>query len=144
MWRILAAEIVSIGVCPGADPHPDRGRSEGLARYLSTILAAAAETGTEEEKSEARAIIEELTDGKIELVQMGEQSHRGWLQGRIRVPLVAVLVGRAIGRSRPVGGEACDITIDYKWPVKFEAQADEAWVMYLADALEVDIATELG
>ena len=104
----------------------------------------AADGGTDEEIGVVREIIEILTGGRIELVQMGERrSHGGWLQGQVQVRLLSVLVQKAGGRPPAADYESVALPINYRWPVQFAEQAEVAWTLYNKYWLEVDIAEEL-
>ena len=111
---------------------------------LQAVLIQAATSRTDAQLGQARRIIELLTGGRIELFQMGERkAGQGWLQGRIRVRLLAFLIERATG-VRPLGGdEGIEVVIDYHEPPAFIAQSEKAKVLYDQGMMHAQIALEL-
>ena len=140
--------LAEIGQLEAALQNPIRVPTEeavrALLHELHQVLVDAADGGTDEEIGVVREIIEILTGGRIELVQMGERrSHGGWLQGQVQVRLLSVLVQKAGGRPPAADYESVALPINYRWPVQFAEQAEVAWTLYNKYWLEVDIAEEL-
>lgn len=104
-----------------------------LARLGSALEDAA--RGGGEAAREARAAVDALTGGRIDLFQMGgREAKRGWPQGRFRL--------RIPGADGPAGGP--EVRIDYREPAPCEAYADAAKRLYDSGVLVKEIARELG
>ena len=112
---------------------------------LHAVLIQAATSRTDAQLGQARRIIELLTGSRIELFQMGERkAGQGWLQGRIRVRLLAFLIERVTG-VRPLGGdEGIEVIIDYREPPAFIAQSEKAKTLYDQGMMHAQIARDLG
>ena len=105
------------------------------------ILTAAAGGELGDDAGRARAIIAQLTGGRIELCQCGERkAQRGWLQGRFisRLPSVAseMLTGIPVGFS----DDGIEVTIDFRHPVPYDAEAELAKELYDKGLLGTQIA----
>ena len=82
---------------------------------LHTILITAATSRTDGQLGSARRIIELLTGGRIELVQMGDrQARQGWLQGCFRIRLLSFLVERVTGMQPACDDNGMEVVIDYR------------------------------
>lgn len=124
---------------------PSEGEVRAMLEEFSKVLLAAADGTTEEDAAIAREIIDLLTGGRIELYQMGERArNRGWLQGRFRVELVSVLVGKLNGVLPAESGEGLEVIIDYREELLIDKQAEEALQLYEQDKLGKEIAEEMG
>lgn len=124
-------------------PTPEVVRA--MLSELSDILVNAANSRTDAQLGQARRVIELLTGGRIELIQMGERkAQQGWLQGRFRVRLVSFLIERITG-VRPLGrDEGIEVVIDYREPPEFIARSEKAKALYDTGMMNAQIAKELG
>jgi predicted transcriptional regulator len=112
---------------------------------LHQILTKAAVGVTDEDAPLVRSIIKMVTGGRIDLFQHGERlAQRGWLQGRFRVTLIRLVLNHCTGRHPTPEDEAVEITVDYRQPVSFAADADRAWKLYSEQKRQCDIAEVLG
>ncbi|HBO43084.1 MAG TPA: hypothetical protein DD670_03950, partial [Planctomycetaceae bacterium] len=93
----------------------------------------------------ARGIIEQLTGGRIELSQFGEsKAQRGWLRGRFILRLLNVAVKNLIGLPATNLDDGIEVTIDYRPPASYDAEAERAREFYDRGMLNKSIARELG
>ncbi len=125
-------------------PRPDEVIA--LLNELAGILASAATAETDEEMNVMRRIINELTGGRIEMVQMGErEAKKGWLQGRFHLDLVNVAFGRLTGVRVPVDNPtSLQITIDYRRPLLIDDHMQEAKRLWDLGLLHTTIARKMG
>ncbi len=113
---------------------------------LGTILFQAAEGNDDLDAATVRQVLVLLTGGKIELHQMGERKRqRGWLQGRFEVRLLPYLVEQLTGAPATVVADAVQVVIDFKRPLRIDADAERAWQLAMHDKLQnQQIAAALG
>lgn len=123
---------------------PTEEQVRSLLNDLSAILQAAAGSPSDEEAGLARAVIEALTGGCIQLFQHGERkAHRGWLQGRFRLHLLSFLVERVTGIPANLSDDGIEVVIDFKEPVVRDERQERAWQLHLDGMYNSEIATEL-
>lgn len=124
-------------------PTPDEVCS--LMDEFGAILSAAADGVTSEETADARAIIELLTGGRIDLYQMGERApKRGWLQGRFHIDVVSALATKITGVRPLASGTRFEVVIDFKRDQLVAKQAEEAMRLYSEGKLGKEIAATMG
>ena len=125
---------------------PEPEEVVALLDELGEMLVASASAETEDQIRTARRIIDELTGGKIDLFQMGERKKcRGWLQGRFRVDVVSVVIGKLTGAHiASKDGARLEIIIDFRAPKLIDEQADEAKKLWDKGLLNKLIAQEMG
>ena len=143
--RILADIAVQTTMAERVVVVPERAEVVALLDELASVLISAATAETDEEVRTARRIIDELTGGRIELRQMGERKKgRGWLQGRFRVGLVSLVVGKLTGtRHACPTDEDFEVVIDYRAPQLIDEQADEAKRLFDQELLFKEIAARM-
>lgn len=145
--RERAALHAEIGLLEAAQHRQAIVPEEATVRdMLADLGGALAQAGLEADETKMRMVrrlIVALTGGKIMLSQQGERkAQRGWLQGRFRVDLLSHAVERLTGFPTSAA-DSREVTIDFRRPTKWEAEADEAWAMQEAGALHIDIVKQL-
>jgi predicted site-specific integrase-resolvase len=125
---------------------PDEQSVRDLLKEMDTILVKAAEGADASEMGRVRDVVTLLTGGRIDLFQQGDRSkQKGWLQGRVSLRLVNCIVQRITQGQQVVGDDAgLEVTIDYKKPWAFAADADRAKEFYDRGLLNTQIAVEMG
>jgi hypothetical protein len=124
---------------------PTEGEVAELLDALAAELERAATGGVPEDAASARAAVELLTGGRIELEQAGErQAQRGWLRGRFRVRLLDAAVTRLTGVAPAADGDGVEVVIDYRAPTEAERWADQVKELYDRGLLIRAIAAALG
>ncbi len=110
---------------------PTSAEVEELLREVSQTLIKVVKEGVPEEIDTLRELIRRLTGGRIELFQQGERkAQRGWLQGKFRAPLFAVLYEMASKTSLQSGQPGSEIVVDFKAPDRETESLDLAWDLY--------------
>ncbi|MDG3008376.1 hypothetical protein, partial [Paludisphaera mucosa] len=105
---------------------------------LGVILEEAAKGGDAFEDREVREVVDMLTGGRVDLVQMGgREPKRGWLRGTFRLRLPGVPAPGA-----DAAGE--EVAIDFREPPPYELYADAVKEAYDRGLLYKAIAAELG
>ncbi|MCI0366364.1 MAG: recombinase family protein, partial [Phycisphaerales bacterium] len=123
---------------------PTREEVKSDLQQLDAILLAA-QSGSIEEQSLARGIVELVTGGQIELTQMGERVRgRGWLQGTFQCDIVGLLASRLAGQVIRTGDPAPTVVIDFREPSTLDEQANSAKELYDQGILNVEIGHEMG
>jgi hypothetical protein len=124
---------------------PDEQAVRDLLRELDTVLVKAAEGVEESEIGRIRDVITMFTGGRIDLFQQGERKKQhGWLQGRFQLRLLNCIVQK-MTEGQVTGDDAgIEVTIDYKKPWAFAADADRAKELYDKGLLNIQIAAEMG
>jgi DNA invertase Pin-like site-specific DNA recombinase len=141
----VAAEVAELEAARRPAAVPSAREIEGLLARMGETLAAAGQSGSDEDVSAVRQVVALLTGGRIELVQQGaRRAQRGWLQGRFRLRLLPHLVARAAGRPAADGADGPEVTIDYREPTAAEAWAERVKALYDAGLLIKAIAAQLG
>ncbi len=140
----LQAEIGAVGSAERKRPRvPTQAEVEDLLRDLAGLLIGAASSDDDGEVARARQIIDLMTDGAIELHQMGERkAKQGWLQARFKLELGGYLVQLASGQPASDAGPAIDVIVDIKQP-RDETEMRRAWQLYNQGQLAIEIAHEL-
>jgi DNA invertase Pin-like site-specific DNA recombinase len=112
---------------------------------LSDVLMRAASSEDETEVALARQVIRLITGGRIDLYQQGERhSHRGWLQGRLRVRLLPYLLEKMGATRTGANTEAAvEVVIDYRDDA-FERRCDRAKELLDQGLRHREIAATLG
>ncbi len=124
---------------------PTESELRAAVQDLHKILTKAAGGVTDEDAPLVRSIIKMVTGGRIDVFQQGERlAKRGWLQGRFRVKLLRLVLDRCEGQHPTHEDDEIEISIDYRQPVPFAAEADKAWELYKQDKRQCDIAKQLG
>jgi hypothetical protein len=124
---------------------PSQAKVRDLIAQFSETLSAAAQADSESDTSRAREIIDLLTGGRIELIQRGEsKAHRGWLQGRFHLRLLAGVVEEFTGVKPTDNMAEPVITIDYREPTPTECWSDRVKELFDSGKLIKAIAAELG
>jgi hypothetical protein len=140
-----AAEIAQTEAAARGAVVPSEQEVKELLARMGDILAGADAATSPEDVGAARRVIELLTGGRIDLVQMGERkAHRGWLQGRFRLRLLPQIVAEAAGGPAGDGPDGSEVVIDYRTPTEAERWADRVKQRYDAGLLIKAIAAELG
>src|SRR5262249_43097913 len=124
---------------------PTEVELQELLSRLDEILTNLASVNHPERAGKLREVIELMTGGRIELVQCGERrKHGGWLQGRLKIHLLAGLSALSNDLPATDHGPPLEVVIDYKPEKPWEAEADA--VKGLADEglLNCEIGKRLG
>lgn len=142
---VVLAEITHIEATLGNDVSvPTESEIRATMQQLHLILTKAAAGVTDEDAPLVRSIIKMVTGGRIDLFQKGERRpQRGWLQGRFRVKLLRFILEQCPGSHPTPGDDAIEITLDYRKPVPFVAEADRAWELSQDGEHQCDIAVLL-
>jgi len=145
-WNEVLVKIAKLEGAPDRKIEvPTAEEVRQMLDKFDSILSSAATGRIGEDAELAREIIDLLTGGRIELEQMGERKpQKGWLRGHFKVSLLSVLVDRLIGVSATVADEEIEVMIDYRPPVPYEAEAEQALGLYREGVMEKEIAKELG
>ena len=125
---------------------PTEGEVVDLLSELKELLLGAGVAENDQELRLARRLIEELIARKIMLYQQGERKQAfGWLQGRVQVDVVGVLVKRLTGVSVSDGlRSSFEVVIDYKKSRLFDEQVETAKRLWDEGMLHVEIAEQMG
>ncbi len=139
---IVLAEITRLEAIRGTEVTvPTKLEIRAALEELGKTLTKAASGVADEDAPLVRHIIKMVTGGRIDLYQQGERRpKRGWLQGRFRVKLLRLVLDRCSGRHPAPEDDAIELTLDYRQPVPFVAEADRAWALYKEDKRLCDIA----
>jgi len=122
---------------------PDADQIAALVADTARALAAAAD-GASGDSDDARAVIDRLTGGRIDVEQAGARTRgAGWLRGRFRCPLVPALAARF---GAGADASCSEVTVEYRTePTELDpARAAEVAELYRAGALVKDIAARVG
>ncbi len=112
---------------------------------LEQILVSATNAETDDEMRVPRRIIDELTGGRIELLQMGQRkAQQGWLQGRFRVRLLSFLAERVAGVRSEQADQGMEVVIDYREPSQTEIDSERAKKLDDEGLMRAQIANRLG
>ncbi|HUG70808.1 MAG TPA: hypothetical protein VMM76_23870 [Pirellulaceae bacterium] len=143
---VVLAEIARIEAAQSNEVTiPTESEIRAAMQDLHQILTKAAVGVTDEDAPLVRSIIKMVTRGRIDLFQQGERlAKRGWLQGRFRVNLLRLVLDRCTGQHPTHEDEVIEITVDYRQPVSFAAEADKVWALYNQEKRQCDIAKQLG
>jgi len=144
--KIVLAELNRLEAIRGTEVTvPSESELRAALEELGKILTKAASGVADEDAPLVRHIIKIVTGGRIDLYQQGERRpKRGWLQGRFRVNLLRLVLDQCSGSHPAPEDGTIEITIDYRQPVPFVAEADRAWALYREDKRLCDIADLLG
>jgi hypothetical protein len=124
---------------------PSAAEVTTLLAEMGDVLAVAASGAVPEDQGTARAVVEILTGGRIELTQQGERkAQRGWLRGRFRVSVLQALVGKLTGVTAVESEDAVEVALDYREPTEAEQWAGRVKGLYDRGLLMKTIAAELG
>jgi site-specific DNA recombinase len=110
-------------------PSPNVVRS--LIADLHSLLEGAMASENDDGCGRAQEVLQLLTGGRIELFQQGERrSHRGWLQGRFRVKLLAHIVAKSTGSDPSITDAGVEVAIDFRDTSERDAQVARAKQLY--------------
>jgi hypothetical protein len=77
--------------------------------------------------------------------QMGERKvHHGWLQARFKVSILKGIQRRLTGITTVNDGGAIEVQVDLRRETLVDPREDQAWAMYEADKMSVEIGKTLG
>jgi hypothetical protein len=141
----LVVQIRALEIAAARTPRmPTKKDVAQLVHELAEVFLAAAQGEDRTDVTDVRAIVELLTDGRIELYQMGERkAKRGWLQARFTVRILSYLVEKLTQAPATTVSDGIEVVIDLKRPASFEQEADRAWDLYKAGRLHKEIAIVL-
>jgi hypothetical protein len=124
--------------------HACAQRDHQLLDHFDDVLRGAAAGSLGDDQDAARDIPEMLIGGRIDMYQQGERKPmHGWLQGRVTVRLLDVLVEEVPGVRRADSGELMEVVIDFKQPRKTDSDADKAIRQWLDGRMNKEIAEDL-
>lgn len=93
---------------------PDRKRVRELMSHLAEVLMTDATEDIEQARL-LRRIINLITEGVVELYQMGEaKAHRGWLQGRFKLTILKALSTLDHQLPSDAGEDETVLTVDFR------------------------------
>jgi AraC-like DNA-binding protein len=122
---------------------PSEGEVRSLLTDLRAVLIDAAESDVPRDQETLRAIVRDLTGGKIVMTQQGERKpRRGWLRGVFRLNLLGYVSNR-LGCPGPAG-DGIELSIDFKKPAPELRYAAEAKRLYDQELPINEIARRLG
>jgi DNA invertase Pin-like site-specific DNA recombinase len=138
-----------LGLVKAAAANPVRVPTEEEVNQLldrfSDVLQCAAAGKLGDDQETARAVLESLTGGRIEMFQQGEREEmHGWLQRRFTIKLLDVLVEKLVGVRPAASGERIEVVIDFKRTRKTDTDADKAIQWWIDGDLNKEIANKLG
>jgi DNA invertase Pin-like site-specific DNA recombinase len=123
---------------------PSRDEAIRELERLDAILMSVSASGDAGQQAEARAIVELVTGGRIDLFQRGERKqHKGWLEGRFECHLIGLMASRLAGQKVESAATARTVVIEYREPSKLDEQARQAREMFDQGLLNVEIARRL-
>lgn len=124
---------------------PNEAEVRQLLSGFAEILLTAATATDAELLAQARAIVEMVTGGRINLYQQGTPSaQRGWLEGRFTLRVIAPIVDKLVGLPVTVPDDGLELHVEFRGIADNHDQVQAAMTLYDQDLPVGAIAEALG
>lgn len=123
---------------------PTKEAVEKLLEESCAALVYGKTSANETELRNARRIIDEITGGSIEILQMGDRvKHKGWLQGHFPIRIISFAVQQLMGIRIREASSGQIATIDYRKSKFIDEQAEIAKGLWDAGLLCKEISQRM-